>query len=523
MARNKDKDKNLSNIPLQDPTRFKITKAKLDEMYKDDESITRNVDRQQAASTTIGSLTAESFSSSFFNVGSIDTVRKYSKEAYAYYPLYATVLDYLANFFTWDYTYIPRLVKEKKASSTNYEEIYKLMGEVVDGLNVETAFPLVLTNMLIQGAVYLYAVKSNSSKTIATLSMPPKYCRQNSVTQFGTYTYQFNFQYFDDLGLNADELERIFEFYPSELKQKYEDYKRDKKLQWQVLNPRFAAALSINDIGVPTLLNALAAIKRYDVYNNNALERDSQQLDRIISHKIPVWEDKLIIDMDEMSALHNSIAAVLAKNKHTKFITTYGDVDAHEIGTDQTKDNKTLANALKTVFDNLGENNSLFTGESANALLYSLKRDESFVWKYVNQLVNFYNIAINNCFNFKGYQCDFKILPITVYNKSEMLNFYREGATLGVSKLEYIVATGTKQINIESKIELEQFLKLDQLKPLSTSYTQKDNEETINKEKTDEKQTGTINEQEVDGDNENIEENKDNKEQEVDNDNENSN
>lgn len=231
MARNKDKDKNLSNIPLQDPTRFKITKAKLDEMYKDDESITRNVDRQQAASTTIGSLTAESFSSSFFNVGSIDTVRKYSKEAYAYYPLYATVLDYLANFFTWDYTYIPRLVKEKKASSTNYEEIYKLMGEVVDGLNVETAFPLVLTNMLIQGAVYLYAVKSNSSKTIATLSMPPKYCRQNSVTQFGTYTYQFNFQYFDDLGLNADELERIFEFYPSELKQKYEDYKRDKKLQ----------------------------------------------------------------------------------------------------------------------------------------------------------------------------------------------------------------------------------------------------------------------------------------------------
>lgn len=146
-----------------------------------------------------------------------------------------------------------------------------------------------------------------------------------------------------------------------------------------MLNPRFAAALSINDIGVPTLLNALAAIKRYDVYNNNALERDSQQLDRIISHKIPVWEDKLIIDMDEMSALHNSIAAVLAKNKHTKFITTYGDVDAHEIGTDQTKDNKTLANALKTVFDNLGENNSLFTGESANALLYSLKRDESFV------------------------------------------------------------------------------------------------------------------------------------------------
>ena len=161
------------------------------------------------------------------------------------------------------------------------------MGEVVDGINVETTFPLVLTNMFIQGCAYLYATKTTSSKTITTLSLPPKYCRVNSVTQFGTYTYQFNFQYFDDLGFSAEELKQIFEFYPQELRQKYEDYKRDKKLQWQTLNPRFAAAISTNSSGVPTLLSALSAIKRYDIYNDNALERDTQQLDRIVSHKIP--------------------------------------------------------------------------------------------------------------------------------------------------------------------------------------------------------------------------------------------
>ena len=80
-----------------------------------------------------------------------------------------------------------------------------------------------------------------------------------------------------------------------------------------------------------------------------------------------------------MSALHKSIAANFNKNKHTKFITTYGDIDTHEIGTDYTKDNKTLENALKAVFDNLGENNSLFTGENSDALEYSLKRDGAFV------------------------------------------------------------------------------------------------------------------------------------------------
>ena len=55
------------------------------------------------------------------------------------------------------------------------------------------------------------------------------------------------------------------------------------------------------------------------------------------------------------------------------------------------------------------------------------------------------------------------------------MNIYKEGATLGVSKIEYIVSTGTKQVDIGSKYELENYLKLDKLKPLSTSYTQNDN------------------------------------------------
>ena len=97
MARNKEKDK---LTPLATPERFKITKAKVEEMYKDDVTIGRNVDRAKSTSNTIGTVTPESFSTTFFNSGSIDTVRKYSEEAYTYYPLYQTVLDYLSNFYT---------------------------------------------------------------------------------------------------------------------------------------------------------------------------------------------------------------------------------------------------------------------------------------------------------------------------------------------------------------------------------------------------------------------------------------
>ncbi len=89
--------------------------------------------------------------------------------------------------------------------------------------------------------------------------------------------------------------------------------------------------------------------------------------------------------------------------------------------------------------------------------------------------MNFYNVTVNHSFNFKGYQCDIIMLPVTIYNQAEMIELYKNSATLGVSKIEYIISTGVKQIHIGAKIELEDFLHLDQLKPLSTSYTQNDN------------------------------------------------
>ena len=49
---------------------------------------------------------------------------------------------------------------------------------------------------------------------------------------------------------------------------------------------------------------------------------------------------------------------------------------------------------------------------------------------------------------------------------------YKENATLGVGKLDYIIASGIKQKNIQDQLYLEQFLKLDALVPMQTSYTQ---------------------------------------------------
>jgi hypothetical protein len=331
--------------------------------------------------------------------------------------------------------------------------------------------PHLLSKLLVDGSLYLITHKRNTSKTITTMILPPEYCRVTSKTQFGTNVFQFNFAYFDNLGLNQEQLKSVFAFYPAEMEQLYNQYKKDTKLQWQKLNPKFAAGFVLNDKAFPTYLRSLGAIMQYDQYRTNELERSEQQLVKIISHKMPTWEDKLVVDIPEMTALHKSMSKTLARNKYVRMLTTFGDLDVLSIGDDQTKENKTLANAYASIFNVTGDNDNLFSGSNKESLEFSLRRKESIVWKLVQEIVNFYNLAINNQFNFKGYQCSFNMLPLSVYNFDKTVLQYKEGATLGTSKLEYVVALGTKQVDIPSKIELEGFLKLDELTPLSTSYT----------------------------------------------------
>lgn len=461
---------------------FKLSRAKIKEMYKDDSSVRRNVNKSIAASSSIRGLTTEALKNTYYNLSvDLDNQRKYSREAYTFYPIYAALIDYLSNMYCWRYTYIPRLVKDK-ASNADYAEMYNLMGEVVDGLAIETTFPVILTELFTNGAVYLITTKNTSSKTITSLKLPYKYCRFNAISQYGTLIYQFDFSYFDSLGLSSKELEIILDFYPQEMRSMYNAYLKDKNnLRWQTLDPKYAGAIALNEYGFPTKLHLLFTLMQYDQYLENELERNEQQLDKIITHKMPTWEDKLVVGIEEMTELHQSMAKVISKNRHVRLLTSFGEIKVASIGEDQSKENKTLENAYNALYDNVGENHTLFNGDNAEAQLYALLRDKSVVWKYIQQIVSFYNVVVNNAFNFKGYQCDFNILPITIYDEQDMILQYKEGATLGVNKLEYVVATGVKQINLASKFELEDFLKLDQLKPLSTSYTQNDNSKSDNK------------------------------------------
>jgi hypothetical protein len=456
-----------------------------------DESLRRIFDK--ASGQTIGNRYNEAFLDRLFSsVGSEglnrEQVIELANYAYSTDPNFANIIDYFANMFLWRHYYVPVQMR-KNAEESDYASVYQLMTEIVDGMAIEVTFPMILTKLFKEGEVYLYAVRNRPSKTVSTVILNSEYCRPVMTSQYGTGIFQFNLKYFDDLSLYGSELEEILELFPEEIVEAYLEYKNRKRPnEFVILDGRYSTYLSTNDYGFPNTLSILKSLFDYEQYRENEVERSTAQLDTIITHKIPAYENRLLFELSEVRALHKSMSRMLGQNKRTRLMTTFGDVSIQRMQEPSRVSNDSLKMAHDAIYRSAGLNNMLFTGQIKESLMTSLNRDQATVWKYVQQLVNFYNLTINHLYSFRGYQIEITMLPVTHYNLKDMMEIHRRNGEYGIGRLEAVVASGTKQKHIMHKSRLEEFLKLDEiLQPLSSSHTQsgKEQDETPSEEPAD--------------------------------------
>ena len=429
----------------------------------------------------------------FKNPGSqSDSCERLSNTLYTTNRIYQNLLDYLSNMYYWRYVSTPRRIKTKtgKLVESEYRNVYNKMIEVIEGLNVEVSFPKLLLTIFKNGKVYLYTRVNKNSKTITTIILPDNYCRSTIMTQYGTSQIEFDFSFFDTLATDEPTRQKLFELFPEDFKELYIQWKQSKDYdKWIPLNPKFSTCISMNEAGFPTFLSVFYDIIDHKNYKLNELDRNTNGLERLVAQEINL--DSANMELPELQELHASMAEAIDGNG-TTLVTSPGSIHVEQLQDERSTENKVLENAYKSIFDNAGFNNSLFVGDSVEALKTSLNRDMRFVWGYIEQLSNFYNLAINNLFNFGVYQLSFKILPISPYNEEEKLGLYRDNATLGIGIVDCLVASGIKQSDIEATLDMEEFLDLhDRLLPLASSYTQSSSTNSVeNKEDSNTNENG---------------------------------
>lgn len=482
---------------------FKVERIKqLENLYSDDAASKRRYDQTTRYRSGTYNTAAEVRAALNSAIANKEQIVETSRQLYATNPIYASVINYLSDMFMWRYKVTPHRVynkskakQKKQPKAEDFQLMYNLMLEAVDGLSIPTKFPALLSMLFINGSVYWTTICDEQSISIDTLILPDKYCRKIGETQFGTSIIQFDVSYFDSMGLSDADMKDYLKSFPKELSKAYNKYKKDNSLRWATLDPHFSSGIMMNEIGIPTYFYLYGSILDYEKYQDNELERNENTLKYLVVHTMPHYEDKLIFEVDEVQALHRSLKKIVDTNEKARLITTFGDVEVHNIAENDTVENQVLSKAFKTIFSNAGFNSGIFTSESVEGLKMSLIRDKGIVWKYVQSILNFYTIAINNWFDFKEYQADIDILPISTYTYNDDIMIYKDNATLGIGKLDYIIASGIKQRNLQDQLYLESFLHLEQITPMQTSYTQTaedraDEEENPDEEKDPNKKTG---------------------------------
>ena len=389
----------------QEASNFKISRSKtLEKLYSDDRSTKRRYD-DSITTTRLSYANAAAVRNALATATSdISKIVECSNQLYITNPIYASVINYLSDMFMWRYKVTPHKVyskskakSKKQLAAEDYKIMYHLMLEVVEGLSIETKFPSLLTYLFVRGAVYFTTICDEDSLTIDTLLLPEKYCRKIGETQYGTAIIEFDYSYFDDLGLSTDELKDYLKSFSSEMQKGYRRYKNDTtNFRWQMLDPHFSSGLLMNEAGLPTYFYIYGGILDYEKYQDNELERNENSLKYLVVHTMPVFQDQLIFEVDEVAAIHKSLRKIVDTGDKARLITTYGDVHVENVAENDTAENQALSKAFKAIFHNAGFNSGLFTSESVEALNMSLIRDKGMVWRYVQSFVSFYNIAVNN-------------------------------------------------------------------------------------------------------------------------------
>ena len=212
-------------------------------------------------------------------------------------------------------------------------------------------------------------------------------------------------------------------------------------------------------------------------YATIELDRTANELQKILTHEIASNSDgELVMSIEEAMDVDDMMRSALSGVSNLKLLTVFGDTKLHDLQKSRDKESRILSLANELVYANAGINPNLFVGQSEDSILASLKKDKSKVWTFLQPVMLFFNMAVNNFYNFKPYQMQITLLPITVYDDEKMIKSYIEAAGSGIGRLQAVVATGIKQREIADIAAVEKLLDLENiLVPLKSMHVSSGN------------------------------------------------
>ena len=248
----------------------------------------------------------------------------------------------------------------------------------------------------------------------------------------------------------------------------------------------------------PLLIASLPAIKKLNDAIAREQKRDDNELRKLLIQRMPIDSNgELVFQLEEVGQIHASIAEMLANEDTVDVLTTFGETSLENLqdSSSETQSSNRIDKYKKNAWDAIGRGAILFNPDGSSALSYAIKKDQTLMSSYLNVYETWIKFHINDRFKKTNLAFDFQILPITVFNRTDMRTSYFQGAQYGYSKMFAGVALGIKQMDQLSLMNFENDILQMSLKmvPLQSSYTTAGNVVADEDKKSSSEKENTIN------------------------------
>ena len=432
--------------------------------------------------------------------GNYGNIIQLSEKFLASSGLYSRAISYFSSLITCDVLTSVKKVGTKSISEKNYQKDFKGAVYFADTvMNPRLNYPQFLYRVLAYGAYYGLLLELGDKATVKVL--PNEFCRTRNKNFSNINILEFDMGYFDRYTSETERKEALKRF-PKDFTKGYNAYLNDRQnSQWYTVEDDVGIAFYYNSPNRPLFLPMLVAIANLNEYIDIEKSLDKQVLEKLIIQQIPTDKDgNFILDDSEASALHNGVVQMLRGNNFLDVLTTFADIKVENLG-DRTKNEKdNLEKVERSVYNEAGLSPNLFGGSGATTTKLSVDTDVSLVFKIIEQLDNWLTYHVNRKFA-KNSQYFFEVntLPITHYNRRDILSDYLKLAEYGYNKTLPAVASGMKQSAFLDMVEMENdFMHLhEKMIPLKSSHTMANDAGGAPEKPLDEKADQTIKNQEV--------------------------
>lgn len=394
-------------------------------------------------------------------------LRDASKYMYMASTHYNRLLNYYAGLYTGAYVLTPLAFNPDDVSS-NFEKQYYRAKKSLELMNIPHIMRLVTLIALRDGAFYGVIISDNSSSMI--LQIDPDYCRITAICD-NSFLYE----------VDMTKISQNLEFYPQVFTDMYLKYIETGN-KWQEVPIEISVCVkadeSIQAYSLPPFAGVIPRL--YTIANEEALQETASELRnyKMLAGQIPL-DDKgnQLIPDDIVQQYYAHIAGALDDRVGLALSPFKLEGISFENNSDLSNINA-LSDAEANFWSTAGTSGLLHGRENdtSGVTQLAIKNDETYVIGIIQQFERVINRHLKT--NFSGSQ-KFKItiLPVTVFNRGELIKYYKEAAAFGIGKSYYAAAVGVPPMDIAGLNYIEKtFVPFDDLTPLKSSYTASSNE-----------------------------------------------